>query len=435
MKLKKRYLTNFFLFSLHFLFFLYFFIFNKYHLWRYEQIQFFRFNFNYFKNFLKIPGGFIEYLGAFLIQFFYFPLFGALIITLLIFLVFLVFQFILRKIKLNGILFSLVPVLLIVFLQSNYQFSPTNIIYYLCILCFSAIYFLFKVPLRKLIFFSLSFLILYLITGFYSIIYLVTCCVYELAFYEKPIMKWIILKYCITSSLILYFSQRFLFQLPFKSFAIFPKFLQSKLSIAILFFLLSYLPFLIIFVSFLNKSNRIIQFKWSMKNIFAGAVIFFIFFIIIKNFSYNKKQELIFKIDYYSQSEQWVDVLKTAKKYPGNNQLVIYYTNLALAQQKQLSERLFSFSQIGEKGFRLKWERNQIASFYGGDVFFYLQNHNEAFRWAFESIVSIGVNPKGLKRLVETSIATNHLELAEKYLGIIEESLFYRAWANQKKRN
>ena len=64
------------------LYFLYFLSCNRYLLIYHEQIQLFRFDRDYFKEFLAVPGGLMRYTGAFLTQFYLFPTAGALIVTL-----------------------------------------------------------------------------------------------------------------------------------------------------------------------------------------------------------------------------------------------------------------------------------------------------------------------------------------------------------------
>ncbi len=62
--------------------FLYFVIFNRYLLAYQEQLQLFRFDWNYFTGYLAKPGGLAEYIGAFFIQFYLNPVIGAFIVTL-----------------------------------------------------------------------------------------------------------------------------------------------------------------------------------------------------------------------------------------------------------------------------------------------------------------------------------------------------------------
>ncbi len=432
MEKRRKFLATSILLSFFIGHFLYFAVLNRFHLWYFEQIQFFRFSLDYFLNFLSIPGGFIEYIGAFFIQFFHIRFLGALILTILAFGVFLTSSAIFKRLKWNGILFSLLPVLLLVALQSNYNYSPVYTFQFLCVLWSFAIYISVKSWKIRYLIFLLAWVLLLFLSGIFSFVFMVLCCLYELLYHYRPQLKWVIPAYIISVFFIFYFTHRFLYTLPFQPFSLFPEVLQIGTLKPYLLVLFAYFPVLLLLIPAIQKNDRYRQSCWNLKNIASGGIVCIVAMYCIINYSYNEKRELIFAMDYYIQHQQWDKVTKTTNRYQGVNQLVIYFTNLALSQQDQLTEKLFSYPQIGKRGLRLKWERNKIAPFYGGDVFFYLHNNNEAFRWAFESMVSNGITPRVLKRLIETSIANGHYTLAEKYLQIMKESLFYIKWVQKK---
>ncbi len=140
-------------------------------------------------------------------------------------------------------------------------------------------------------------------------------------------------------------------------------------------------------------------------------------------------------MDHYVQIEEWNKVTDQARKYPGVNQLVTYYTNLALYKTGHLADRMFSFPQHGAGGLQLEWKRDEVTPFFGGEVFYHLNHFNEAYRWAFESMVAKGMNPRSLKRLVQTSIINGHYAIAEKYLSILGHTQYYKKWAEQYRKS
>ncbi|KAA6307030.1 hypothetical protein EZS27_041304, partial [termite gut metagenome] len=62
-----------------------------------EQIQLFRFDYFYLLSYLKCAGGLSRYLGSFLTQFYYYPLAGAFVITLVVVAIYLLFDAICKK--------------------------------------------------------------------------------------------------------------------------------------------------------------------------------------------------------------------------------------------------------------------------------------------------------------------------------------------------
>jgi hypothetical protein len=115
----KRLLSGMLLYASLAVVFVFFNFFYRNHLLYLEQIQLFRFNTSYVAEFFTIPGGFINLLEAFIVQFFHIGWLGALILTLLSFLAFKLTSGVLRKSGINGILFSLLPVLILTALHSQ----------------------------------------------------------------------------------------------------------------------------------------------------------------------------------------------------------------------------------------------------------------------------------------------------------------------------
>lgn len=107
-----------FLFGLHYLYFAFF---CRYHLSFQEQTQLFRFSSDYFQPFLSRLGELSEYAGAFLIQFYQNPWCGAGIVTLACIALFLVTRNVFKQFAIQGISWSVIPILFIAALQSHHH--------------------------------------------------------------------------------------------------------------------------------------------------------------------------------------------------------------------------------------------------------------------------------------------------------------------------
>lgn len=76
--------------------------------------------------------------------------------------------------------------------------------------------------------------------------------------------------------------------------------------------------------------------------------------------------------------------------------------------------------------------RSLSSAFMVSDIALLLNHTNIAQRAAFEAmeyIPNYNKSGRALKRLVETSIITGQYSLAKKYLSILDETFFYRKWA------
>lgn len=166
------------------------------------------------------------------------------------------------------------------------------------------------------------------------------------------------------------------------------------------------------------------------------------------NFSFKDKEYLqptvtkFKELDYYLRYEQWDDALRLCKEQGVDNTLHILMQNIALIQTDALGDKAFAYTQLGVDGITMDWSDNNPFIFsILSDLHFALGNTSIAQEVAFkknsESIaVNHSYNPRMLKRLVQTNIiygGESGYDVAEKYIAILEKSLFYRDWATEQR--
>ena len=414
------------------LYFLYFLVFNRYLLIYHEQIQLFRFDWNYFKDFLASPGGLMRYIGEFLTQFYLFPLAGALIVTVAGLSVYSITLSILRKHQLTGVLMALVPVLLLAAMHSHYLYTLSFTLALIGSLGYFAVYN--SITDKKLRYLTGCFgwPLLYLLTGGYAFVALFLCLVHELL-YTPDRSRFLIASVIIILALLVpYIASHLVFYIkPTIAWTIFLPLHIGPPVRYILISILAYYPLVLIlsklWLTF--SGGESISVPWNWKTISAGAlVVVCMGGFMIKNV-YDRKTEIWLGMDYCVQHSDWEGALKLSSDYPGTNRLVMYFTNLALYKSGHMGDSLFHYPQAGTSGLWLKWERNGISPFFGGEIYYQLAYTSEAYRWAFEAMEAKGPNPRCLKRLAVTSLINGDIALAEKYLDVLDQSLFYKSWA------
>ncbi|MDO9340355.1 MAG: DUF6057 family protein [Bacteroidales bacterium] len=417
--------------SLFIVFFLYFGFFNKYHILYLEQNQLFLFNLDFIKEQFSLPGGLPLYIGSFFTQFFISSWVGAFIFTLNAFAVFVLSDYINKKHNLKNIISALVPVWLLAILQSNELFTFGQSMGFLLLVSFFALYISISKSAFRYIFYFAGWPFLYLLTGGYSVPAVLLCALHELLFRKQKNHHIIFVLFIITGVLVPYVSAHLIFYIPGNKIFTYPVLFElHSYSLYALILLLVWNPLLLLVNYFLNKINSIKNrlLPWNRTNVLASALIFALMGFGVYKYAYNKRAEIMLGIDHHVQQAEWGKVLKLSDRYPDLNTLVIYYTNLALYKTGRMSDKMFSYSQIGANGLRLRWERNSNL-FFGGEIFYYLSYTNEAYRWAFEAMVAKGLNPRSLKRLVITSITNGDSAIAKKYIHLLNQTLFYRQWA------
>lgn len=146
-----------------------------------------------------------------------------------------------------------------------------------------------------------------------------------------------------------------------------------------------------------------------------------------------KKYELM-EYDYLVRIKDWNGIIAKAEQQTPDKPMSVSATNLALAMTNQLGERAFEFYQRGSQGLLPPFERNYATTQLTGEIYFHLGLVNTAQRLAFEAMEAISnYNKSGraLKRLVETNMINGQYKVAEKYIKILEKTIFYRRWAER----
>ncbi|MBR4995744.1 MAG: hypothetical protein IKY82_06755 [Alistipes sp.] len=148
------------------------------------------------------------------------------------------------------------------------------------------------------------------------------------------------------------------------------------------------------------------------------------------------------EMDYHLRFEQWDDLLALSREQGVDNALHIMMQNIALIQKDALGDEAFAYTQAGLDGITMDWSDNNPFIFSMlSDLHFALGNtsisQEVAFKKNSESIaVNHSYNPRMLKRLIQTNIiygGESGYAVAEKYISILEKSLFYAEWATAQR--
>lgn len=417
-------------------YFLYFFILNRYILIFQEQNQLFRFSKTYFLDFLSAPGGISEYTGAFLTQFFLFPPAGPLILTLTGFAAFALSYYILKIKGIKGLFYSLVPVLLLAGLHSHYLYKIASSTGFILSLGYFALYISPGSIKSRYLMLIIGWPVLFYISGSYAFLASILCLIHELL-YNKGRSRFL------TSALIIilactaqYLFSNIIFFMSSDSNHIYliPVFSKSSFKY-ILILLLIYFPLILVIKNLipgeLKIKGKVLIPEGSLKSLLAGIFLIIILSGILFRTAYNRKTEILLGMDHYIQCSEWQKVLDLSSMFPDTNRLVMYFTNLSLYNTGQMGDNLFKYPQAGSSGLRLDWKPNGSTAFFGCGLFYQLGSTNEAYRWAFEAMVAIGPNPRSMKIMAATCLINDELPLAGKYLRLLNQSLFYRKWAQQ----
>ena len=130
--------------------------------------------------------------------------------------------------------------------------------------------------------------------------------------------------------------------------------------------------------------------------------------------------------------EQWEMIIERCVRNKPNNLLLQNYLGVALAEKGLLSSKTFEFPYRNISGLYVESNKTPYVNALLSDVFFSMGEIGLAQRYALEANESCGnYSVRQLKRLTVTNLAFGAYEVAEKYIALLEKTLFYKGWAKE----
>ena len=171
--------------------------------------------------------------------------------------------------------------------------------------------------------------------------------------------------------------------------------------------------------------------KSSFIKVFIGAGVVFSFFVAGNLYSqvHNKSFYRLIQEQYWAENEDWDQIIRTADRRQPT--FLVSYLNLALAQKGLLLQNFKYYnpqdlSSLMYPTPNLKTGLSLQSTVY--QAWGYLGSARKA---AFDgNVVTPGSNhPRKLQALVRINTVLGAYDVAEKYINILDKTLFYHGWA------
>ena len=145
--------------------------------------------------------------------------------------------------------------------------------------------------------------------------------------------------------------------------------------------------------------------------------------------------EQAYRYDDYARRGDWKNIVIDAQKRGVRDVNALVYVNLALSHTGQMANGLLHFPQIGVEGLIPKEPRSRLGLIQASEVAWQVGQVNASQRFAFVGVLSAQrcVQPRLMKRLVESYLVNGEYRAAEKYIRILEASPRYRDWARAQR--
>ena len=152
---------------------------------------------------------------------------------------------------------------------------------------------------------------------------------------------------------------------------------------------------------------------------------------------YDKDMYELIRLDYLVRNERWDEIVKRAGEYQVKTPFWSNCVNLALSQKRLLADRMFDFYQSGEDALVMPRTRDLTSMLPSAEVFWRLGMVNSAQRYMFdtqESILNAKKSGRCTKRIAECMIVNGQYLTARKQIDLLKKSLFYRSWAEEMEK-
>jgi hypothetical protein len=397
-------------------------------------------------EFFNYPGGVNELISGFLSQFFYHAWTGAMLLTLLFWLITWNTKLFIQSINNHRSIYYLhwIPSVFCLALHSDYRFPLVFTLGLLWTLLSINIYIRVASSNSTLrfLFYIILYTVLFYLSAGQALIFSIIIIIYDALHHRRIILP---IFYIIFAGLIPYLGASTLFIVYIKDtytthFTSYDTYTVTWLSLL----LYSFFPLILFlvtleqrYVKIEKKNTKSLRSKLLYGNSIGIRMIQSVILLLVVNmaalYSYdirNEKESLL--IDYYARFREWDKVLDAAKQYKSDLYIVQYQINRALYHSGLLLDEMFSFPQhVGINGLFMHHSMHSIFPLQHSDLFFDLGLINETEHWAYEAISVSGDTPWNLQQLTLVNLLKQNRSIAERYLGLLLKTMWHKSWAKE----
>ena len=159
--------------------------------------------------------------------------------------------------------------------------------------------------------------------------------------------------------------------------------------------------------------------------------------VLVMHFSYNADTEYAVKISTKAYNDKWNEVKSLSLDNKTNNPLGIYYRNLSFAREGRLAQELFKHAQMTSDGLFMDLQPGvtYLEVFSYLDVLLEVGDVSQATDCALlcQTVMPKSYSSRGIKNLAEIAMIVGDIDVANKYLDMLEATIPHKKWAVKMK--
>ncbi len=149
---------------------------------------------------------------------------------------------------------------------------------------------------------------------------------------------------------------------------------------------------------------------------------------------YDKDLYALLKLNEQVRNGKWDEIIHDAEQGQVQTPFASNSVNLALAKTRQLADRMFTFYQSGEDALLSPMTRDNMSMYPTMEAFWNLGLVNSSLRYACDlqaSILNGKMSGRLMKRITECQIVNGKYSIAQKNIDLLKQSLYYSDWAKE----
>lgn len=399
-----------------------------YHVHYQEQMQLFRFGWDYFRESIAVPGGLSDWIGGFLTQFFYYAPVGSFILAGLLGLIqMLVWKNLEHKTFAAYPLTFLPSAAMFLFLCDENALVTASISMIAALSSASVFMKMRRTGLRCIISIALM-PVMYMLTGGMYILAPSVLAIRAFHRNENRRTLMIFSAAALVLMIVLPLAARGFSPYPLGRLAFGIHYHRYHHAIPVLAWISVILVPAAMILSSLIRKDRMMILSLALVVIPTG--------FLAPKFS-DMEKERLFGYDFMVRMGQWNKILVTSDKHAPDSPIAVECTNLALAKTGHLASDMFSFFQNGPAGLLPEFIRDHFSPVPTGSVYYHLGMINTAQTFFFEAQEGIPDFQKSARltqALAKTNLINGDYEVARKYVNALKQTIFYRKWAEETER-
>ena len=399
----------------------YFSVWYAFHTVNLEQLQLFEGTWAYFAETVSVPGGFSDYLGRFLTQFFYHAWPGALILAgLLVLIRTLLRRVCTRKDAVIGAATFLPSILLMMVMCLRFPTVSLLTAFCLTLVAVLAVKRIRSTKIRRICTFLLI-PVLYLLLGSLVVLFAAIVAIQEHNWRFSVVALLLAIACPLVASLVF----------PYPLGRLFYGLSYYKVHVR-----MPVWPWVAAVaaaaVVALAESRLLAENDRAWRAAYAAVVILAIPAVLLCS-SRNDEQSL--RYNSLAGKRAWNRIVTEATRRAPKTYGETACLNLALCKTGHLGGHMFEFQQDGPETLLPNENTPHHDGLSTAEIFYQLGMVNNARRYCFEALNAIPDYQKSapvFKLLAEISLVNENFEMARKYLTTLSHTLFYRRWANER---